>query len=104
MQCQKVKYSSEHYAQLDLKRISKKSTRVKVPHRVYLCECGSWHLTSRVSREEIEIEKLRKELTDTKAELNKNNIRLIELEKCRKSQQKLIIKLQKEIKESNAIS
>lgn len=48
MQCTKVKYSSEHFATLDIKRIKKLSKRNKIPCRTYYCKkCKAWHLTSK---------------------------------------------------------
>ncbi len=47
MDCKKTKYATERFALNDLERIrSNKVQRAKVPVAVYLCKCGSWHLTS----------------------------------------------------------
>ena len=47
MDCKKTKYATEAFALSDLERIKKnKVQREKVPIAVYLCKCGSWHLTS----------------------------------------------------------
>jgi hypothetical protein len=60
--CQnKTKYSSENLAIIDIERIKNKSTRDKVPIRAYLCQCGSWHLTSKVRRDDKIIEELKQE-------------------------------------------
>lgn len=48
MKCAKTTYSTQAEADLDIKRISEKSKRQKVPTRSYKCEkCGLFHLTSR---------------------------------------------------------
>ena len=47
MECLKSKYRDEKSALDDIKLISKKSNRTKIPIRAYLCRhCSSWHLTS----------------------------------------------------------
>jgi uncharacterized protein YlaI len=47
--CTKVSYGSKKFADDDIKRIAKKSTRTNVPIRSYLCtKCNTWHLTRRV--------------------------------------------------------
>lgn len=58
----KVKYISENHAMIDIERIQKKSNRDKVPIRAYLCECGSWHLTSKIKHSDIVISELRQEI------------------------------------------
>lgn len=55
MICEKTRYASEQAALEDIERIQKKSTRSKVPVRAYLCGCGSWHLTSKLSKGAIAI-------------------------------------------------
>lgn len=46
--CTKVKYNSEYAAEVDIKRIQKKSIRGRLPIRAYKCEHGEhWHITSK---------------------------------------------------------
>jgi hypothetical protein len=54
--CRKVRFTSEALAKTQLSAIREKSTRKKVPIRVYLCKCGFWHLTSRPDSFELESE------------------------------------------------
>ncbi len=67
MDCKKTKFSSEAFALLDLERIKKRPPREKTPIAVYLCKCGSWHLTSQpnkdliIADQKIVIDKLIKE-------------------------------------------
>jgi hypothetical protein len=83
-ECKKVKYSSEKYALYDVERIKKKSDRDKIPFRVYLCHCGSWHLTSKFDKRQAEINELKiknielqKELNELKINANKEDRVLI---------------------------
>ena len=76
-QCKKVKYASEEYALFDVSRIKKKSNRDIVPFRVYLCHCGSWHLTSKLDKRE--------------AEINELKIKNIELQKELESYKKVVL-------------
>ena len=47
MTCNKVKYKTEEYAQIDIDKIQRTSKRVKIPKRSYYCtKCNSWHITS----------------------------------------------------------
>lgn len=47
MNCNKVKYKTEEYAQIDIDKIQRTSKRVKIPKRPYYCtKCNSWHITS----------------------------------------------------------
>lgn len=47
MTCNKVKYKTEEYAQIDIDKIQRTSKRVKIPKRPYYCtKCNSWHITS----------------------------------------------------------
>jgi hypothetical protein len=48
--CKKVKFANEKEAELGLQKIMENSDRDKVPIRAYLCNCGSWHLTSKVDK------------------------------------------------------
>ena len=112
-QCKKVKYASEEYARYDISRIKQKSDRDKIPFRVYLCHCGSWHLTSKFDKREDEINELKiknielkKELDEIKSEFQK---RLDEITKNQNIEDRILIKtdarileLQKGLQTSNA--
>lgn len=65
----KVKYSSENAAIIDIERLQKISKRTKVPVRAYLCECGSWHLTSKLRKTDIVILELKSEIESLKKEI-----------------------------------
>jgi len=99
MNCNKVKYSSEQFANADIDRIKKFSIRSKIPIRAYLCKCGAWHLTGRIdyakaigeSRESEKEKNLKIEsLLIQLKELMEKNIRL---EKMIKREEKLSVKL-----------
>lgn len=45
--CNKNSYYSEKEAFKDLRRISKKNQENRKPVRIYLCDCGAYHLTSK---------------------------------------------------------
>jgi len=94
--CKKVKYASEEYALFDVSRIKKKSNRDIVPFRVYLCHCGSWHLTSKLDKREAEINELKiknielqKELDEIKSEFQN---RLDEIIKNQNVEDRILIK------------
>jgi predicted RNase H-like nuclease (RuvC/YqgF family) len=94
--CKKVKYASEEYALFDVSRIKKKSNRDIVPFRVYLCHCGSWHLTSKLDKREAEINELKiknielqKELDEIKSEFQN---RLDEIIKNQNKEDRILIK------------
>ena len=100
-QCKKVKYASEEYARFDIARIKKKSNRDIVPFRVYLCHCGSWHLTSKLDKREAEINELKiknielqKELNETKNDFQK---RLDEITKNQNIEDRILIKTDERI-------
>lgn len=66
-ECKKVKFIDEAAAIYYVNKLKRTSTRTSIPTGQYLCPyCLSWHLTSRKSKEEETIEKL-------KAELQKKN-------------------------------
>lgn len=69
--CYKTKYASQHFADLDILRIKKKSKRSRIPIRSYLCECGSWHLTSKDDSLHDKIAFLSKEIDRLTNENNK---------------------------------
>lgn len=83
MDCKKTKYGTEKFALNDLERIrNSKVQREKVPVAVYLCKCGSWHLTSQknwnvvIAELEAQIKKLLDEkqvLQNEKSELELKN-------------------------------
>lgn len=86
MPCEKVRYGSKQFAEMDIVRIQSKSQRSKVPQRAYFChECHSWHLTSQLSEIQMEdkqrIQFLLKEnemLKDKNKQLENQNIQLKE--------------------------
>ena len=49
MICNKTNYKTKQKVIADLKRIVLNSTRKTKPCRYYLCECGNYHLTSKIS-------------------------------------------------------
>lgn len=67
MNCGKTKYSSEQFALAHIEIIKRKPKRRKTPCAVYLCKCGSWHLTSKLDRKASTINKLKDDI----ANLNK---------------------------------
>lgn len=69
MVCEKTRYVSEKAALEDIERIQKKSTRSKVPVRAYLCGCGSWHLTSKLSKAAIAIIQLKADLVNREQDI-----------------------------------
>jgi hypothetical protein len=111
-ECKKVKYASEKFALFDVARIKKKSDRNKIPFRVYLCHCGSWHLTSKFDKREAEINELKiknieltKDLDELKRNINKEDRiliktdeRIVELTKQNNS----ITKSNKMLRETNS--
>lgn len=77
MDCRKVKYRSEVAANYDLEHIRKISKRKIIPCRAYLCECGSWHLTSRHSEKDYKVLQLQLlALKNINIELQNENIKL----------------------------
>lgn len=99
--CKKVKYASEEYARFDISRIKRKSNRDIVPFRVYLCHCGSWHLTSKFDKRESEINQLKiknielqKSLDELKIDFEK---RLDELIKNQNIEDRILIKTDERI-------
>jgi hypothetical protein len=101
--CKKVKYASEEYALFDVSRIKKKSNRDIVPFRVYFCNCGSWHLTSKLDKREAEINELKiknielqKELDEIKSEFQN---RLDEIIKNQNKEDRILIKTDAKILE-----
>lgn len=60
----KASYGSEGSALLALDVIQERSTRRKVPVRVYLCSCAWWHLTSLTEEENARIEAERAQRED----------------------------------------
>ena len=102
-QCKKVKYASEEYALYDISRIKSKSNRGVVPFRVYLCHCGSWHLTSKFDKREAEINELKiknielqKQLDELKIDFEK---RLDEIIKNQNIEDRILIKTDERIVE-----
>jgi chromosome segregation ATPase len=63
MACTKVRFATEKDALFYIDKLNKTSIRDKVPIATYLCHhCNLWHLTSRNSKENQEIFKLRQEI------------------------------------------
>lgn len=78
MQCKKVMYKTEAYAQLDIDKIQRTSKRVKIPKRPYYCiQCGGWHITSTDLKG---VELVNKELEEKDKEITKLNARITHLE------------------------
>jgi len=73
-QCKKVAYSSKKFADMDVARIAKISTRERKPIRSYKCDyCGTWHLTGNLNEVSViirdqldEIDKLNAEIATHK--------------------------------------
>lgn len=64
MECKKTKFANEKFALQYIEKLSKTSTREVKPIRAYLCTyCGSWHLTSRETKEAIFIQELKNEIS-----------------------------------------
>jgi len=68
--CKKVSYQTEYLAINAILKIRLYSSRQIKPIRAYLCECGSWHLTSKRLTEETQdtIKNLNKQLSELKAQ------------------------------------
>jgi hypothetical protein len=95
--CEKVRYTSERFALMDIKRIKKISTRDKIPVRAYFCDlCGFWHLTSAKSKnDEVKDKKiLELELTITtlKDEVRALKIALNEQKNQNNKEDRLLLK------------
>ena len=76
--CKKVSFGNEQIALFHINKLKLNSDRNRIPIRTYKCECGAWHLTSRISFEDIRQEndevrlqaiELVKEIIDLKAEV-----------------------------------
>lgn len=67
MECKKVRFANEKFAQEYINKLSRTSNRERKPLRAYLCPfCLTWHLTSQIDRND--------QFTDDhKAELKKKN-------------------------------
>lgn len=67
MECKKVKFANEKFADDYIKKLKKTSVRSTVPIRAYLCmTCNTWHLTSREKFEHVTIKELNKQISDLK--------------------------------------
>lgn len=61
--CKKVRFSSEAFANIHIAKLKSTSTRKKIPNRAYLCEhCNLWHLTSSDKKDLELVEKYRLEV------------------------------------------
>ena len=70
MECKKAKYANEEFANEDILRIKKYSTRNSVPQRAYLCPlCNFWHLTSKRDTKDEEIVRLNKQISELQEEI-----------------------------------
>lgn len=74
--CKKVSYSSEDFANQDIKRFKFIDDGRRKPIRSYLCnKCNTWHITSRINLEAtilsltIENESLRTTVTDLQTKI-----------------------------------
>lgn len=99
----KSRYASEKEALAHIEIIKKKSTRNKIPTRAYFCECGCWHITSKINSEKLlitnnelgkEIEKL-KQLNNILNEINES------LLKKNNKKENIEVKIDKRIQELN---
>jgi chromosome segregation ATPase len=68
MECTKAKYCSEEFANNDIERINRRSTKQIKPVRAYLCECGYWHITSNTDARHIKIQELEQQLKQVQEE------------------------------------
>lgn len=68
MECKKVRFANEKFAQEYIDKLAKTSNRIRKPLRAYLCPfCKTWHLTSHIDRND--------QFADSAAEeLKKKNI------------------------------
>lgn len=70
MNCAKVKYSSQEFADFAIQQIKKTSKRTKIPIRSYLCHiCNAWHLTSRADFKDEKINELNQIIKQLKEEI-----------------------------------
>ena len=95
--CDKVRYTSERFALMDIDRIKKISTRDKIPVRAYFCNlCSFWHLTSAKSKnDEIRDKKvlaLEKEIVALKDEVRALKIALNEQKNQNNKEDRLLLK------------
>ncbi len=72
MECIKIKYASQKIALLDIAKFNQrnegKPNFILLTH-AYLCNCGSWHISSRNDFNDAIIEKLRDELEIRRQEI-----------------------------------
>jgi len=104
LNCQKKScYSSEKEALAHIEIIKKKSTRNKIPVSAYFCQCGRWHITSRINQQKLietnnelgrEIEKQKNEIKLLK-ELNSSIL------KKNNKKENIEVKIDKRVKEIN---
>lgn len=93
----KVKYTSENFALMDMKRFRKENKRSYSPIRSYYCyDCSAWHLTSAPDNREIELIKLRKkqslqgqEISELKIKTTALKVELTDLKKTMKQYKRL---------------
>ncbi len=69
--CEKVGFANQIFADYYIEKLSRISTRTRVPVRSYLCNrCNLWHLTSQPHYLEAKVLELTEQLEKVTAELN----------------------------------
>lgn len=82
MECKKVKFISEKFAEAYIEKLQKTSARVLVPVRSYLCPvCLCWHLSSNNSHEQVKIKELQAIINDKNKLITKHEATICELRK-----------------------
>jgi len=100
--CKKVSYSTQEFAEMDIKRFGSMNREVK-PTRAYLCiKCNTWHLTSSPINANV-VKKYYNTIIDLKSKIKILESNNIELNKTLKKQsnnsiQVSLIKVKQECK------
>jgi len=105
MPCNKTAYTTQEFADADIKRIAEKSNRKTIPLRSYFCPlCFNWHLTSKNLKEDTKIKELYEVIEKLKQELKaEKNINSKELRQTVKKFE-VVKDLRKQLKESKELN